>query len=151
MNHHYIKTSFMVFWRQDILMFHTNELIFNFQTFPFFHSLFIWLFISVSFIVILASLGLRTWTPLCVLICTVRMGRKSPTSVRSDAVFSCHVYLICTDSKRMFGWILKEKKRQHVFSAFSFCFLLHFCANVDKEMMNESRRTNCSEWKLYRF
>lgn len=42
----------------------------------------------------------------------------------------------------MFGWILKEKKNNMFSWLFLFCFLLIFCANVDKEMMNESRRTS---------
>lgn len=50
---------------------------------------------------------------------------RRPASVWSDAVCRCHVYLICTDSKRMFG--------RTSINTFFFFFLmqtLYYCLNI---------------------
>lgn len=55
-------------------------------------------------------------TNTCVSFCTVRMGRRSSF---------CHVYLICTERRRMFRWTKEEK--QTFLGFFSFSFTLCKC------------------------
>lgn len=56
-------------------------------------------------------------TKTSVSFCTVRMGRRSSF---------CHVYLICTERRRMFRWT-KEEKRTFLGFFFSFSFTLCKC------------------------
>lgn len=74
------------------------------------------------------------------------------TSVWSDAVCHCHVYLICTDSKRMFGWI--KNNAYFLYADFEFCLniLVYFpylckCLTGDADGDQEGTE-NASEWKL---
>lgn len=53
--------------------------------------------------------------------CTVRMGRRSSF---------CHVYLICTERRRMFRWTFEEK--QKFLGFFSFSFILCKCWRDDE-------------------
>lgn len=76
---------------------------------------------------------------------------RRPASVWSDAVCRCHVYLICTDSKRMFG-----RTSINTFFFFfnaDFVLLLKYfsscmCATVRQEMQKEGLE-NSGSWEVF--
>lgn len=61
----------------------------------------------------------------------------------SDAV--CHVYLICTDSKRMFGWVKRKKKEVHI-SGMQIKFLFSFPVFVQMSMLNWCQKERWCWW-----